>query len=671
MDEHSRRDYEALREALSLRFGNGGKVELFRSQLNNRSRGKDESLPELAEAIQRLVRQAYPEAPLSVREVLEKDYFVDVITDTDTCWKIPQPRPRTIQEAFATATEVEAFQVSERQRLRPSRLTANMVWAQVPDKQGNTYDSSINNFLTETRRDQEDQRRLLEDLTKKIASPGHMKCCSTSVGPRNIGRVMERGRSWGPRNNGRGNCWNCNHPGHFSRYCPELYYYCNQGSRDKPSQKALSSVPSRIQRPMHSPRGGTLRGNEDQLGFYLSSMVEGVDVKFLVDTGSNITTLSPSVMEKIRAPRRPVLEEVENHMILADGSAKPFQGKGAFELEVDGKRALQEVWIAEIELEGILGMAFLRRYGCQIISGPEGHLQLFIPELTSASGSGAKSAEKTELSNYQCLRVVVEDTVLVSAHSEMITAAKVLDKCDGGLEINGIQVDGEPWLGQSQEAETDIRLARECQHKVCGDQDQHRSLPLVLEELPKRSRDGLSDEQTRGLTDLLDEYQDVFATSKNPFGRTSVTKNRIVIGESKPIKQTPRRLLPNWKGKAEEEVEKMSAKGIIEPSSSPGSSTVVLVKRKDGTIHREQVKKVHQLTRENLTIARRRQKRLYDHRSHANSYQEGEKRWLYNSQSEKGRNPVEAANPMGITNVIYRIQGTPKGESPSLYTMTA
>jgi len=38
------------------------------------------------------------------------------------------------------------------------------------------------------------------------------------------------------------------------------------------------------------------------------------------------------------------------------------------------------------------------------------------------------------------------------------------------------------------------------------------------------------------------------------------------------------------KEKAEEEVEKMLAKGIIEPLSSPWSSPVILVKKKDGTI---------------------------------------------------------------------------------------
>jgi len=88
-----------------------------------------------------------------VREVLEKDYFIDAIADTDIRWKILQTRPGTIQEALAIAIEVEAFQISERQCLRPGRLTTNMVWAQVPEKQGNTYDSSISNFLTEIRRD--------------------------------------------------------------------------------------------------------------------------------------------------------------------------------------------------------------------------------------------------------------------------------------------------------------------------------------------------------------------------------------------------------------------------------------------------------------------------------------------------------------------------------------
>ena len=173
-------------------------------------------------------------------------------------------------------------------------------------------------------------------------------------------------------------------------------------------------------------------------------------------------------------------------------------------------------------------------------------MELCIPELTSASGTGAKPVEVKELRNYQCLRVVVEDTALVPANSEMIAAAKVLDKCDVGLAIleptlelvqrskllvgrslikmdgpilicllnptsyprrvykntlaalceptDGNQVDGEPWLGHSQKAETEVRVTQGSQPKECQHQDQQRSLPSELEELLNRSTDGLSAE---------------------------------------------------------------------------------------------------------------------------------------------------------------------------------
>ena len=58
-----------------------------------------------------------------------------------------QPRPGMVQEALAMATEVEAFQISQRQCLRPSRLTANMVDAQVSDKQHDTIDLSISKIV--------------------------------------------------------------------------------------------------------------------------------------------------------------------------------------------------------------------------------------------------------------------------------------------------------------------------------------------------------------------------------------------------------------------------------------------------------------------------------------------------------------------------------------------
>lgn len=41
LDKNPRRNYQALREALLLWFGNSGKTEVFRSQLKNPARGKE------------------------------------------------------------------------------------------------------------------------------------------------------------------------------------------------------------------------------------------------------------------------------------------------------------------------------------------------------------------------------------------------------------------------------------------------------------------------------------------------------------------------------------------------------------------------------------------------------------------------------------------------------
>ena len=91
-------------------------------------------------------------------------------------------------------------------------------------------------------------------------------------------------------------------------------------------------------------------------------------------------------------------------MILADGSWKPSHGSGTFQLELEGKKQ-QGAWIADIELEEILGMHFLRRYGCQIILAPRGEPRLHIPEFERASTVG--TVDTTALSTYQCFMVTL------------------------------------------------------------------------------------------------------------------------------------------------------------------------------------------------------------------------------------------------------------------------
>ena len=113
-----RGSYEALTTALDTRFGLSHQTELNRMRLKARTRHRDESLAELAEDVEHLVRLAYPEAAESMVEVLAKDQFVDALPDEDMRLRIRQNKPATLRDALGTALELESYQLASKQKAR-------------------------------------------------------------------------------------------------------------------------------------------------------------------------------------------------------------------------------------------------------------------------------------------------------------------------------------------------------------------------------------------------------------------------------------------------------------------------------------------------------------------------------------------------------------------------
>ena len=56
---------------------------MFRSQLKFRSKGKGETTAELAQAIRKLTRQAYPQVSLDVVPALSVDHFIDALPESE------------------------------------------------------------------------------------------------------------------------------------------------------------------------------------------------------------------------------------------------------------------------------------------------------------------------------------------------------------------------------------------------------------------------------------------------------------------------------------------------------------------------------------------------------------------------------------------------------------
>ena len=118
-------------------------------------------------------------------------------------------------------------------------------------------------------------------------------------------------------------------------------------------------------------------------------------------------------------------------------------------------------------------------------------------------------------------------------------------------------------------------------------------LPPHLEDLYNNSYTDLDSEQL--------EFQDVFSSSPNDLGRTSVTKH---TGDARPICQTPRRLPLAKQENAQVEVDTMLKQGVIESSASAGSSPIVMVKKKDAsTRFCVDYRLLNDLTRKDSSIA--------------------------------------------------------------------
>ncbi len=82
---------------------------------------------------------------------------------------------------------------------------------------------------------------------------------------------------------------------------------------------------------------------------------------------------------------------------------------------------------------------------------------------------------------------------------------------------------------------------------------------------------------------FLCEYADIFATSATDTGRTGVIEYDIFTGDHQPVK-LPARRMPTTKREEEKAIDEMRKHGVIEQSTSPWSSPIVLVRKKDGSM---------------------------------------------------------------------------------------
>ncbi|GFS98528.1 retrovirus-related Pol polyprotein from transposon opus [Trichonephila clavipes] len=118
-----------------------------------------------------------------------------------------------------------------------------------------------------------------------------------------------------------------------------------------------------------------------------------------------------------------------------------------------------------------------------------------------------------------------------------------------------------------------------CVDRKCNSRD-HYSDNLVKDLL--QSTD-LDEKQRCAAGELITEFQRIFPRTSEDFGRIRLTHHRIDTGEHPPIKQHPRRLPFAKQEEVPKLIKDMEDNDVIEPSSSPWASPIILVKKKDGS----------------------------------------------------------------------------------------
>ena len=342
----------------------------------------------------------------------------------------------------------------------------------------------------------------------------------------------------------------------------------------------------------------------------LPLIVSGTRLEFLIDSGAT-KSLDVDSFKMCFPGRLDDLHQPHMNMWAANDTTIDIYGEGEITLEVGQKKFPIMVAVAKLgNLDGILGMDFLKRRGMQLDLG-EGLLK--VDGWSVCLTDRVKRAVK-------CSRLrACEDIVIPSRHE--ITLGGFVDQRRGTDPWNFGVIDpvtsfvtdtgllvAKSIVSPNQNANIPVTLLNIGDEEVLvkrgttiaivspvdgfgeikGDlvlpcTSDTTEFPEHLQPLLDQVSESLSDVQIQQLRALILNYTSIFVGPDGELGHTDITKHRIDTGSAKPVKLPPRRFGPVERDIIDNEVDKMMSKGIIEPSNSPWASPVVLAQKKDGS----------------------------------------------------------------------------------------
>ena len=288
----------------------------------------------------------------------------------------------------------------------------------------------------------------------------------------------------------------------------------------------------------------------DESSLYIVVTIGGQEVTCLVDSGSTLSVVHPSIVRDMDEEPGLVTKEV-TQLKMADGGITYSLGQMEVNLDFDGLLCSQVMTVAEVTSPVVLGMDFLVKHGA-ILDVARHRLVL----------DGQTFTCKTEEELGQVFRVVSTRSVEIPPRSEMIIEGEILHPphfATGLLEITEELVDRKGLFAAHTVIETcgkkmpvrvmnpskkpqmlnQGQLAAIClavkltsvQEAVEGEEAQPQVLPPHLQAIGDKCEENVLRREYSKVVELLLKYQDVCVKTKEDLGHTDLEQHRIDTGD--------------------------------------------------------------------------------------------------------------------------------------------
>ena len=393
-------------------------------------------------------------------------------------------------------------------------------------------------------------------------------------------------------------CFQCGGWGHVKRQCPSLQQWHGRplqqetsqptalqaGQQSQPAGGHPGAAVNRHTPASRPPREVRRLGTMPTTEMKAVVLLNGVKAEGVLDTGSAVSLISMTVVEDLALE---VTDVQDIKCLAANGTEVDVKGQVEVELQVGKSKLVHPLSVSEgLTDQLLLGLDVLTKFNMIIDCGTR---EMMIGDEvvgTRPSGSSEVSSRcpvvcTARSQTFVHIRRVMNEEVQLFQPSE-VTGVKIapsLHLSHQGTPVRILNLGEEDVIipaGTVLGTQESITELSQPERSDVNEDNQDLKLPSV---------EHLNPDDKKQFEKLLVDYKDVFSQSTEDIGAYKGSHQMVINTMGKePVRQRGYRTPLHLRALLRESLDTLKGQGVIEDSTSPWASPVVMIRKKDGGI---------------------------------------------------------------------------------------